>query len=118
MTSTRRRKVIWLSVAGVLVLVGGFWVAFGPPGVVDLIGYEEVEPGVIEVALPCQSEVEGRFTWSFEGSTWVFVIGSDPQRYAFGGDDCLSSGRIDLGKPLGERRLVDGFDLSTVGPLP
>jgi hypothetical protein len=35
-----------------------------------------------------------------------------------GRDDCLSHGRIDLLEPIGDRRLVDGFDFSTVGPLP
>lgn len=110
--------MIWLSVAGVLALVVGFWSAPGPPGVVDLIGYEEIEPGVVEVALPCHNEVEGHFKLSFGNTMVIFATGSDPDRFSFGRDDCLSSGRIDLGEPIGERRLIDGFDFETVGQLP
>jgi hypothetical protein len=40
---------------------------------------------------PCHREVEGHYTSSFEESIWVFATGPDPQRYSFGGDDCLSS---------------------------
>ena len=118
MTTSRHRTLIWLSVAGVLVLVVGFWFASGPLGVVDLIGYEEVEPGVLDVALLCHNEVEGHFTLSFGETILVFATGSDPDRFSMGRDDCLSSGRIDLGEPVGERRLIDGFDFSAVGSLP
>ncbi|CAN5865051.1 hypothetical protein BH23ACT4_BH23ACT4_10710 [soil metagenome] len=118
MTTSRRWKLIWLSVAGILVLVVGFWFASGPPGVLDIIGYEEVEPGVLDVALRCHNEVEGHFKLMFGGTIVVFATGSDPDRFSMGRDGCLSSGRIDLGEPVGERRLIDGFDFSTVGPLP
>lgn len=85
---------------------------------VDLIGYEEVEPGVIDLALQCHNEVDGHFTMSFGQTLVVFATGSDPDRLSMGRDDCLSHGRIDLSEPIGDRRLVDGFDFSTVGPLP
>jgi hypothetical protein len=110
--------VIWVSVAGILALVVGFWSASGPPGVVDLIGYEEVEPGVLEVAPRCHNDVNGHFKVNFGNTTFVFATGSDPDRFSFGRDECLSSGRIDLGEPIGSRRIVDGFDFETVGPLP
>ncbi len=90
----------------------------GPPGLVDLIGYEEVERGVLEVALLCHNEVEGQFKLTFGDTILVFVTGSDPDRFSMGRDDCLGSGRIDLGEPVAGRRLIDGFDFSTVGPLP
>lgn len=114
----RRRRIIWISVVALLALVVGFWLTSGPPGVVDLIGYEEVEPGVVEVALRCHNEVQGHFTMSFGQTLVIFATGSDPDRFSFGRDDCLSSDRIDLSEPTGDRRLVDGFDFSPVGPLP
>lgn len=85
---------------------------------VDLIGYEEIEPGVVEVALRCHNDVEGHFKMNFGNTMVIFATGSDPDRFSFGRDDCLSSGRIDFGEPIGERRLIDGFDFETVGPLP
>lgn len=118
MNTPRRRTFIWLSLAGVLVLVVGFWFASGPPGVVDLIGYEEVEPGVLEVALRCHNEVDGHFMLSVGETIFVFATGSDPDRFSMGRDDCLSSGGINLGEPVGEHRLIDGFDFSAIGPLP
>ena len=85
---------------------------------VDLIGYEEVEPGVVEVALPCHNVVDGHFKLNLGNTTVIFATGSDPDRFSFGRDGCLSIGRIDLGGPIGERRLIDGFDFETIGPLP
>ena len=117
MTPGRRRNVICLALAGVLGLVVGFWSASGPPGVVDLIGYEEIEPGVVEVALRCHNEVDGHFRLSFGNTTVIFATGSDPDRFSFGRDDCLSRGRIYFGEPIGQRRLIVGFDFETVGPL-
>ena len=114
---TRRRRIIWMSAVALLAVVV-FWLTSGPPGVVDLIGYEEVEPGVIEVALQCHNEVDGHFTVSFGQTLVVFATGSDPDRFSFGRDDCLSHGRIVLSDPVGDRRLVDGFDFSTMGPNP
>lgn len=118
MTPRRRRTLSWLAVAAGLALVVGFWLGSGPPGIVDLIGYEETEPGVIEVALRCHNEVDGHFKLDLGGTTVVFATGSDPDRFSFGRDECLSSGRIDLGEPVGGRRLIDGFDFETIGPLP
>ncbi|HET9259179.1 MAG TPA: hypothetical protein VFP42_03510 [Acidimicrobiia bacterium] len=118
MTPGRRRTVIWLSIAGGIALIVGFWSASGPPGVVDLIGYEEIQPGVVDVALQCHNEVDGHFKLSFGDTTLIFATGSDPDRFSFGRDGCLSSGRIDIGEPIGERRLIDGFDFETIGPLP
>jgi hypothetical protein len=118
MTPGRRRTVIWLSIAGLIALVVGFWWASGPPGVVDLIGYEEIEPGVVDVALRCHNEVDGHFKLSVGDTTVILATGSDPDRFSFGRDDCLSSGQIDLGEPIGERRLIDGLDFETIGPLP
>jgi hypothetical protein len=114
----RRRRIIWISVVALLALVVGFWFTSGPPGIVDLVGYEEVEPGVIEVTLICHNAVDGHFTMAFGPSVVIFATGSDPDRFSFGRDDCLSSDRIDLAEPVGDRRLVDGFDFSTVDPLP
>ena len=105
-------------VAAGAVAVFAASIVLGPPGSVDLIGYEEVEPGVIEVSMPCHSELKGQFALSLDNAIWVFAFGSDSQRYSFGGDGCLSNGRIDLGVPVGERRLVDGFDFSTVDSQP
>lgn len=85
---------------------------------VDLIGYEEVEPGVLEVALRCHNDVDGQLIVNLGDTTFIFATGSDPDRFSFGRDGCLSSGRIDLAEPIGSRRLVDGFDFETVGPLP
>jgi len=114
----RRRRIIWISVVALLALVVGFWFTSGPPGVVDLIGYEEVEPGVIEVTLLCHNEVDGHFTMDFGQTVVIFATGTDPDRFSFGRDACLSSDRIDLDEPIGDRRLVDGFDFSTVSPRP
>ncbi len=118
MATERRRPVIWLSIACVVALLAGFWAVSGPPGIVDLVGYEEIEPGVIEVALLCHNEVNGHFKLNLGETTVIFATGSDPGRFALGRDDCLSNGHIDLGEPIGERRLVDGFDFETVGSLP
>lgn len=85
---------------------------------VDLVGYEEVEPGVLNVALRCHNEVDGHFKVDLGNTTVIFAVGSDPDRFSFGRDDCMSSGQIDLSEPLGARRLVDGFDFETVGRLP
>lgn len=117
MRRNRRKTTLWLVAVGAVALIAAS-IVFGPPGSVDLIGYEELEPGVIEVTLPCHSEVRGHFALSLDDAIWVFAFGTDPQRYSFGGDDCLSSGRIDLGVPVGERRIVDGFDFSTVDSQP
>lgn len=115
---TRRRTFIWIALGAALALLVGFWFTSGPPGVVDLIGYQEVEPGVIEVTLICHNEVDGHVKLELGETILIFATGSDPDRFSFGGDDCLSSGTIDLGEAVGERRLVDGFDFSTVGPPP
>jgi hypothetical protein len=114
----RRRRIILISVVALLAIVVGFWFISGPPGVVDLIGYQEVEPGVIEVTLLCHNEVDGHSTIALGQTVVIFAIGTDPDRFSFGRDDCLSSDRIDLAEPIGDRRLVDGFDFSTVDPLP
>lgn len=114
----RRRTVKWVSGVGLLVLMIAFWAASGPPGVVDLIGYHEVEPGVVEVSLRCHNEVEGHFEMKLGSTVVIFAAGSDPDRFSFGRDDCLSSGRIDLGEPVAGRRLIDGFDFETLGPVP
>ncbi len=111
--STRLKRIL-LGAAG-LLLVGFLWL-FGPPGLVDVVGYQEVEPGVIVVNLLCHNDVERHSVWSFDRSLWLFAVGPDPDRYSFGRDDCISSSRIDLGEPVGSRRLVDAFDLATVPP--
>lgn len=107
-----------MALGAALALLIGFWLTSGPPGIVDLVGYQEVEPGVIEVALMCHNEVDGHFKLEFGETILVFATGSDPDRFSGGRDDCLSSGTIDLGEAIAGRRLVDGFDFSTVGPLP
>jgi hypothetical protein len=114
----RRRRIIWISVVALLALIFGFWFTSGPPGIVDLVGYEEVEPGVIEVTLLCHNEVNGHFTMALGQTVVIFATGTDPDRFSFGRDDCLSSDRIGLDEPIGDRRLVDGFDFFTVDPLP
>lgn len=114
----RRRTVIWVSGVGLLVLLIGFWSASGPPGVVDLIGYEEIEPGVVEVALRCHTEVEGHFKMNFENTMVIFATGSDPDRFSFGRDDCLSNGESTSVNRLAG---VDSLTVSTsrqFGPLP
>jgi len=115
---TRRRTLIWIGGVAMLALIIGFWFTSGPPGVVDLLGYREVEPGVIEVVIVCHNEVDGHFKLEVGETIVIFATGSDPDRYSFGRDDCLSFGTIDLGEAVGGRRLVDGFDFSPVGPLP
>lgn len=115
---TRRRTLIWIAGAATIAFIVGFWFTSGPPGIVDLLGYQEVEPGVIEVALVCHNEVDGHLKLEFGETILLFATGSDPDRFSFGRDDCLSFGTIDLGEAVGDRRLVDGFDFTTVGPLP
>jgi len=114
----RRRRIIWISVVALLALVVFFWFSSGPPGIVDLVGYEEVEPGVVQVSLLCHNEVEGHFTMALGQTVVIFATGTDPDRLSFGRDDCLTSDRIELDEPIGDRRLIDGFDFSTVDPLP
>ena len=111
-------RLKWFLAAGTGLFLIGFIRLFGPPGLVDVSGYQEVESGVIEVSLLCHNDVTSHVVWSFEGSMWLFAFGTDPDRYSFGRDACLSHARIDLGEPIGSRRLVDGFDLSTVPPHP
>jgi len=114
MTTSRRRGRIWVMAVGLVFLITTFFAVFGPPGTVDLVRYREVEPGVIDVVIPCRAEIARVRVWVFDKSIWIFATGSDPEQYALGGSTCNGMGHIDLGTPIDGRRLIDGFDLSTI----
>jgi hypothetical protein len=50
-------RLKWILAVGAGLLIVGFILLIGPPGAVDVIGYHEVEPGVIELVLPCHNNI-------------------------------------------------------------